>query len=656
MAEKYLFNFKGNELAKRLAEKVVSFQEYAVASGKANNWIKNKDFYENKFYAEDGNMDILDAGEQGEILIGSTNHFRNVIRHILNPIIATPPKFTVTATNSNISCRIAADIGRAIINYYDKVKRFDKIAAQTIEYAVVYGSGYQVEEFNPMLGDKVAKKVIDEKTGSAKLEEKPLGDFDVESISVWDMYFDFTRKQKHDWYIFRRRRNKYDIAESFGGDKKERILNMSPFFTDDLYYKGVNFKHANVMTDDIYVYSAYHKSTPAMPNGKYALFVGTDNPIMLYESDNPYGEDLPVFCVQPAQYLENAFGFADANIIRGSQEAYNDVKSKILTNAQSAIKDVWVGAAGDNAQYEKMASGRVVWKTDQKPEVIDLWGGDNGLLGLLQLFKSEIEILSAQNSIVRGDVASAPNLKSGVALQTVVAMGQQYAHGLQTSRDYFFEDIQTFRLKTLQKVADEKRIIDIVGKTKASNVIEFTKDDLEGISRVIVQKTNPILNTPAGNIEIATQYMQMSNGQFSFKDFLEVVHTGDLAGVTESDTAMLDYVQQVKEALLDGQPVDAIMGTDHAYAIKEIQSLLLNLPFRSNPENRDIVKNIVDFINKSMDLMRQGDQVSALIYGGVAPQAQSVQMPPEQGVLTTPAPEQGFVTPQTISQNSQVMG
>lgn len=656
MAEKYLFSYKGDELAKRLAEKVISFQEYAVASGKANNWIKNKDFYENKFYAEDGNMDILDAGEQGEILIGSTNHFRNVIRHILNPIIANPPKFTVTATNSNISCRIAADIGRSIINYYDKVKRFDKIAAQTVEYAVVYGSGYQVEEFNPMLGDKVAKKVLNEKTGEIELEEKSLGDFDVESLSVWDMFFDYTRKQKHDWYIFRRRRNKYDVAESFSGDKKERILNMSPFFTDDLYYKGVNFKQANIMTDDIYVYSAYHRATPAMPNGKYVLFVGTDNPVELYESDNPYGEDLPVFCVQPAQYLENAFGFADANIIRGSQEAYNDVKSKILTNAQSAIKDVWVGAAGENAQYEKMASGRVVWKTDQKPEVIDLWGGDNGLLGLLQLFKSEIEILSAQNSIVRGDVASAPNLKSGVALQTVVAMGQQYAHGLQTSRDYFFEDIQTFRLKTLQKVADEKRIIDIVGKTKATNVIEFTKDDLQGISRVIVQKTNPILNTPAGNIEIATQYMQMSNGQFSFKDFLEVVHTGDLAGVTESDTAMLDYVQQVKEALLDGQQVDAVMGTDHAYAIKEIQSLLLNLSFRSNPENRDKVKNIVSFINMSMDLMRQGDQVSALIYGGVAPQAQSIQMPPEQGVLNAPAPDQGFVTPQTINKNSQVMG
>lgn len=647
LAEKYLFNFKGDELGKRLAEKVTSFQEYAIASGKANNWIKNKDFYENKFYSEDGSMDILDAGEQGEILIGSTNHFRNVLRHVLNPIIANPPKFTVTATNSNISCRIASDIGRDIINYYDKVKRFDKIAAQTTEYAVVYGTGFQVEEFNPLFGTKIAKKETDEK-GITKVVEKPIGDFDVESISVWDMFFDYTRKQNHDWRIFRRRRNKYDIAASFSGDKKERILNMSPFFVDDLYYKGVDFKQANVCTDDIYIYSAYHRSTPALPNGKYVLFVGTDNPVVLFEGDNPYGEDLPIFAIQPAQYLESSFGFADANILRGSQEAYNDVKSKILTNAQSAIKDVWVGAAGESAQYEKMASGRVVWKTDQKPEVIDLWGGDNGLLGLLQLFKSEIELLSAQNSVIRGDVNSAPNLKSGVALQTVVAMGQQYAHGLQTSRDYFFEDIQTFRLKTLQKVADEKRIIDIVGKTKATNVREFTKDDLQGISRVIVQKTNPILNTPAGNIEIATQYMQMSNGQFSFKDFLEVVHTGDLAGVTESDTAMLDYVQQIKEALLEGQSVDPIMGTDHAFAIKEVQSLLLNLPFRVDPANRDKIINITNFVNKSMDLMRQGDQISALIYGGVAPQGNKPQMPPEGGVMTTPAPDQGFVQPQTI--------
>ena len=66
----YLFNEKDKQqLTQKLMEKVTKFQEYTTSSGIANGWQKNKDFYENRFFSEDSeDLDILNTGEQGEIL------------------------------------------------------------------------------------------------------------------------------------------------------------------------------------------------------------------------------------------------------------------------------------------------------------------------------------------------------------------------------------------------------------------------------------------------------------------------------------------------------------------------------------------------------------------------------------------------------------
>lgn len=221
--KQYFFTLEDDqELVNELYGRVVDFQDYVIKSGKALAWQKNKDYYENKFYTTYEGLDITDAGEQGELLAMSVNEFRNILRHMLNPIASNTPSFTVSSVNSDVDSRRGADIGKQVINYYEKVKRFSKVTKRTAEYAVVYGDGYHVEEWNPLLGEEVLNKQ------TASLEAQ--GDFDPEAISVWDMFFDFTKKGRRDWYIFRRRKNKYDIAASFPEDQQERILNLAPFY------------------------------------------------------------------------------------------------------------------------------------------------------------------------------------------------------------------------------------------------------------------------------------------------------------------------------------------------------------------------------------------------------------------------------------------
>lgn len=605
----YLFNIKEkDELAKKLMEKVSGFQKYAMTSGIATAWNKNKDYYENRFFSKESNdIDIANIGEQGEILATGVGHFRNIVRHILNPIVSLPISYTVSAVNDSVESRRSTEIYRQVLEYYEKVKRYGKILNQTTEYAVVYGSGFYIKEWNPEMG----KEVIGE-DGRFRKE----GDFDDEALSPFDVFYDFTRKGEQDWYIFRRKKNKYDVAASFTGEKKEKIEKLESFFRTDDYYKGID---TDFETDDIWVYSAYHKSTPACEGGRYVLFCGDkDGGIHLYDSKNIYGEKLPIFPMMPGKRLESGFGFTDVNLLRAPQMVYNDAMTSLYTNMQNGLNDVWC-PSGDEVDIEVLSSGRNLWQSTTKPEVVQLMGDVSGLIAAMNFMNQQMETISAQNAVVRGNAGAAPNLKSGIAVQTVVSMGQQFSFGLQAERNSVFEDITMFMLDTLRNFADTDRLIDIVGVTGRNEVLEFTKQDLTGVSRVLVEQVNPILNTPAGRIEIAQEYMKLNPKDFTYNDFMEVANTGNLRSAVKSSMALNDYIAQVKQRLLEGEALQPIAGTNHVEVIKEVQGLLLNLTFSTDDENAEAVQNITNFISQSMEMMRKGDEIANLIYGGQAP-------------------------------------
>jgi hypothetical protein len=224
----YIFLRKGDELAQSLMDRVTEFQEYIVRTNILAQWRKNQRFYENNFFGTAKSADILDAGAVGELKATSFNHFRNVIRHMLNQLTASTPSFDVSAANTDVSSRRAADIGKEIINYYFKVKRVARYTKRSAEFALVLGDGYPICEWNPSIGRKIG-----EKDNGRVVRE---GDFDFSCASPYDVFFDYLQASKldHQWVIFRRKRNKYDLAKIFP-KQADRLIGLSPFYEDDVY-------------------------------------------------------------------------------------------------------------------------------------------------------------------------------------------------------------------------------------------------------------------------------------------------------------------------------------------------------------------------------------------------------------------------------------
>jgi hypothetical protein len=626
----YAFLQSGNELAQTLLDKINNFKDFTLRTGIRTNWMRNKRFYENNFWGirTQSFADIGDAGEQGELKNAAFNHFRNVLRHSINQITQAVPSFSCTAVNTDVASRRSAKIGKNVIDYYFKVKKLNKWLHKAAEKAVVYGDGYIIIEWNPYLGKEVA---VDEEGRVIKE-----GDFSIDALSPFDVMFDYSKKSKEawQWVIFRRRKNKYDLAKAFP-EKEEEILKLGNT-TDPQYYFEDGEVYLNELEkdcNDIYVYSFYHVKSETLPDGKYVMFAGDDSQaINLYEGKNLYGEQLPVFALSPANFMELSFGYTEANVLRTPQMLINLAVSAMATHLSSfAVNNIWA-PTGSNLTIEELMDGMNFISSDIKPEVVTFYQENPNLVNMMNLCISQIETLSGQNSVVRGNVQNTPNLKSGVALATVINMAQEYSHLLQQNYYELFEDLATFMISVLAKIANTERLIEIAGKRNSSTVMTYTNQDLQGISRVVVDRANPLANTPAVKIEMAQDLL--AKGKITVEKYFDVINTGNLDNATESDQRMLDFIDSVKEALMAGKQVPPIPGINHQLVIREIQALIYDIDITTNPQNQGILQNILQFLQGQMDLVRNGDEISNFIYGNQPPT-------PTHPIVPQPIPEMG---------------
>lgn len=608
---------KGDELSREIADRVESFQNKMQAIGLTKVWAKNRAFYENRMVSNAIETDVIDSGDVGELKGVTFNHYRNIIRHMINGMTANMPAFDVSAMNTDKDSRRAASIGRDLVTYYYKTKRAAKHVKRCLEKAVVYGDGFICSEFDPTVG----REITTNEKGRVIRE----GDFIFDAFSPFDVFYDYCKKdfESWAWVSFRRPKNRYDLAVLFP-KQKDQILGLKSTVSDDIYadYLRMFDKDKNE-EDDVWIYSTYHKACPSLPKGKYVLTAGnSQESITLYESENPYRESLPIFKLSPSEYMETSFGFTEANILRSAQMILTTAISYLVSNMEmGGLNNVWT-PKGATLTVEQITDGLNLIQSDTKPEVVDFFRENQGLVNMVSMCIGTMETLSGQNAVIRGNVKDTPNLKSGIALATVINQAQAYSQGLEASYHELFEDMMTFILAHLKKVTTEERIYEVSGKSKRSAVASYKKEDISGISRVYIERVNPITKTPAGKVEVGMELLKL--GQITPEQFFDVVNTGNLSVATESDEKLYDYITCVKEALLSGKEVLPIPGINHRLFIQEIQALLYDYDLTIDPKNAPILKNIVKLVNAHMDFIRNGDEIAALIFGGQPPQPQKI--------------------------------
>lgn len=583
--------------------------------------------YYGAYYASSSNSHkITFSGEQGELTQIAVNHLRNIGEHILTMVTSSRPTMQARASNKDYKSIVQTKLATQLLDYYMREKRLEKYLREATEMAIVLASGYIKMSWNATSGEIYD---YNDDTGSPIYE----GDVEFTTLSPFDVVFDSSKENPHDhdWIIVRTFKNRYDLSAKYP-DLENKIKGIPS--KSELY----NFKfEANLTdeTDDIPIYELYHKKTEAMPEGRYMLF--SDRHTVYEDIGLPY-RSIPVYRIAPSNIMGTPYGYTTLFDLLPIQDAINALYSTVLSNQYAfGVQNVYVPRGADISMKSLEGGLNIIEGNANagKPEALNLTQTPAEIFNFIKMLEQAEETISGVNSVARGNPEA--SLKSGTALALVQSMALQYISGLQQQYIRLVEDVGTGLISVLRDFASVPRVAMIAGKDSRSYVAEsFTGDDLSQVNRVIVDVGNPLSQTTAGKVQMASELIQY--GVITDPNqYLMVLQSGRLDVLTDDKESELLLIRAENEALAEGKQVNALDIDQHTAHIKQHRSVLADPSLR---QDRELAANVLAHINEHIELLRQVDPELLTLIGEqpLSPPGGSPAAPQPQQVNTSSIP------------------
>jgi len=555
-------------------------------------WHRNYLFYHNLYFQEGqpqnwGYSDIRYTGENGEYATMSINHFRNLATHIKNLMTNTRVSYQCRAVNGDAKSASQAELGNNLLNYYMREGRLSEVANDAVDNSLIFDAGYIKVEWDPDAGSELT---LDLETETVHHE----GDLTFTSINPIDVITDIHKQRfrDNDWIMIRTQQSKWNLIARFP-EHEEAIEGMKTL--DDEWRRDYNYYTEFTKSDDIYLYEFWHRKTPAMPNGRYALFTSDGN--VFYDSPLHYRE-IPIYQINAGPHKATQFGYSPLNDVAGAQEAINVCYSTMLSNIETFGVQNVVAPREAGVTIEEVRSGMNFIEYDGQhgpPAGINFTTIPQELMPFIQKLESAQETISGVNSVVRGNPEA--SLRSGVALALVEDQALNFVSYLQESYSRLLEDVGRQAIDILKVYANTERVFTIVGEGNLAAIQEFRGEDLQNISRVIVDLGSALSRTTAGRVQMAEHLIQ-SGLIKTPEEYMTVVNSGNLDQLTKGRTNHLQLIHRENEGLMKGQGAQAILTDDHTLHIRKHIEVLDDPEVRANQElANSVLSHVQEHIN-----------------------------------------------------------
>jgi hypothetical protein len=608
------------KLGSNLVNKVKGFQQMSKQMGITNklknSWASYHGMFWNTF---GGSHQVTFTGEQGELSQLPVNHLRNIVTHMKTMTLASRPALDARAANTDPKSLVQAQLATGLLDYYLREMRLEKHIAMAVETALVLGSGYIQVEWDTSKGQIVEQ---DEETGFPVRE----GDLAFCNLSPFEVIHDVNKSDdNHNWLITISYKNRYDLIAKFPEYEKE--IESLPG-KDKL--EGSLVLNRDFASDEIPVFTFFHKPTDSLPNGRHVVFLSED--VILTDLDLPY-KKIPIFRVSAADILGTCIGYANTYDLLPLQDAINTLYTSVFSNNVALGTQNLFVETGANLNVTSLSGGLNVIEGLKKPEPLNLVASSPETYQLINKMESLMETISGINSVVRGNPEA--NLKSGTSLAVVQSQAVQFINGLQQQYIQLLEDLGTCIIEILKDYATEPRVVSIVGNNNKAYLKQFKADDIQEVNRVVVDVGNPLSKTFAGRIQMAEQLMQMKADEFTIDQYIQVINTGKLDVMTNKNTRKLNQIELENERLMAGKETKVLILDDHAMHIQEHASLLDDPDIRDNDEIAEVILN---HIQQHMDLASDpGTQALHQLMGHKPiPQQQSPSQQPNPENMNQP--------------------
>lgn len=594
MERKYFAAKESVELVKHLMAVAESQHQFFKQSGLSDKVRQSFDaYYGNhfKFASGTSGSSIKAGGRQGEIKLVGVNQYRNLLRHMLNMITSQKPAFDAKAINSDPESMSQARLATQIIPALQTQYKIDEKLYKAAEAGLVTAEGYVAIEWSMERGRAISAvpvadeqgEVITDEDGQPRLKIAKDGDLKVKHVSRTDTYRDNEIEEWEDnqWVMWREKENRYDLMAQYP-HLAEALMSAQP--AETVFGERLSFQvTSGIESPYVWKYCFFHKASDSVPMGRKVYFI--DDNIIFADTQNPYGNLLPIFRMCPSQIIGSQNGYTDGFDILPLQQVYDVIYSAIFTNGSTfGIQSVLVPETC-NITPTQISQSMVFLKYNPaggKPEALQLTSTPAELFKLLELTEHLMEIISGINSVARG--APDSSLKSGVALGLVQSMAIMYASGFQKQWVNMLTDVATFVMKLFQNFATTERFIAVAGKDSASYIKAFKGDDIKNVDRMTIDLGNPMSQTIAGKADLADKLLSAQMLPTP-QEYITVATTGQLSPAIKPVESMLSLIHQENDDLMKGL-IPKVEPTDNDEIHIRTHLILLNDPEIRNNQQR----------------------------------------------------------------------
>lgn len=585
-----------DKLAEEMVNKIKEWRGYLTSKGLIDLW--NKKLMNYYGFSTNGNTSqgVNRGGSEGELSLMKVNDLHNLIQNQLVIVTSQRPSGVARAINSNTESLRSARIGSAIAEYYQVQGGLEQKFVNTAETALLLDEAYIDLFWDKSIGEPIA---VDGLTGAPVMS----GDVVARTHCPWNVARDPGSKvESQHWVIITYKVNRFDAAASYPRFKEE-ILSAS-----DGTVPTLSLDNIPEGSDQIFAHLLIHDRTAACPDGRYALMISDK---IVYDSELPY-KDYPVYRMAPSDVIDGPTGYTAANDILGMEELTDGLYSIVGTNLISLGGTTLVGVVGSDIKHSDLAKGMRYLEVQpeffDKLKALELGTVTPEIFQTLNMMSSKKEQQVGVNSVVRGQPEGQLSGASGSALALIQAQAISFNSGVQRSYFKLMSDVMTGHISILRSYADTPRVAAIVGKSKAQGLKQFkyTGKDLNAISSIVYEQTNPVSQSIGGRLQMAQDLIKAQMIK-SPKQYITVLTTGNLDAMTEDDESDQLLILEENEMLSDGKPAKAVITEMHADHIKSHMSVLSSVSAKQDPK---IVQLALAHIQEHIDLWTQASQTN----------------------------------------------
>lgn len=583
-----------------LLDKVNIYRRFCETSGKLSKWQRALQNYFG--VSSDGTKAsglVTRGGEQGQLTMAKVNDYRNLIQHQLILITSQRPAGEAKAINSDPVALRQARIGSSLVEYYLAQIGYEQKFVMACEIALTCEESFGVLEWDATAGDPIRPEFApDPESGELVKTGKMIntGDMLFRPISPWNMARDPYIGSPDDmkWGIYSCRVNKFDLIAKFP-NAKDSILKGNSRKLKELVFNSINESD----TDMTEIHCLCHDKTPAVPLGRLTVFTGEE---VLLDGDFPYNE-FNIYRMSQNDVIDSGFGYTNNNDLLALEEVTDALHSVIISNNTAFGAQCIIGPKGANLDHTQFSKGFAYFEVEpsfvDKIKPLQLTKTAPESYNYLQMLDRKKETLAGVSSVVRGDPEKALANNSGSALALVQAQSIQYQSGGQRSWYQLLSRCCTGMILMLQKFAQSERVIRITGKVRGEYLKEFkySANDLDKVSAVVFEMTNPLEKTIGGSEGIAKDLLN-SKMIKNPRQYVTLARTGSFDAFIEDDEADEMALKVENERLRDGESVQVIKTENHGEHILSHMSVIASPESKSNA---DLVQETLGHIDLHMD-------------------------------------------------------